>query len=42
MAAENSHSAIVTKDEILQIQINTIPENTNKATKYGPRVFPGT
>ena len=41
MAAENSHSAIVTKDEILQIQINTIPENTKKATKYGLRVFPG-
>ena len=41
MAAENSHFAIVEDDEILQIQINAIPENTKKATKYGLRMFQG-
>jgi len=41
MAAENSRFANVTDDEILQIQVNAIPENTKKATKYGLRVFQG-
>ena len=30
-----------TEDEILKIQINAIPENTNKATNYGLHVFQG-
>ena len=41
MAPENSHFAIVEDDEILQIQINAIPKNTKKSTKYGLRVFQG-
>ena len=28
-------------NEILQMQINAIPKNTKKATKYGLRVFQG-
>ena len=37
----NSRFASVSESEILEIQDNTIPENTKKATKFGFKAFKG-
>ena len=39
MASVNSRFAEVTEDDILRVQDNAIPNNTNKATKLGMKVF---
>ena len=38
---ENSRFVTFTDDEILQIQVNEIPENTKKSNKNGLHVFQG-
>ena len=39
MAGVNSRFAEVSEAELLQIQDETVPENTKTATKYGLKVF---
>ena len=39
MVGVNSRFAIVSESEILKIQEDALPENTNKATKFGMKGF---
>ena len=41
MAGVNPRFASVSESEILKIQVDAVPKNTKKATKFGMKVFRG-